>query len=361
MEEHRGAARAPYAIARVALEAYIPDMSSIGARAMRRGLLMTCCFALLEGMAFAQSPDVGIAHYVVDLIDHNSDFTSGFEAGQQMLLNICYANTGTGDASGMSYTVALPAGLSGVSVKSTQALSTSGTYNSGTGVLTITGLPDPLVAGAELCGPGYLLFAFSRVMVSFTAPSSNFDAVAIVATSTPQSPNVLPDSITGHFLLLSRPPTLTDLSVLIEGPVAVGPGVPVEYTAGVQNLGPRDAHNVVLSVQLPLGISGVAVTGGSFDAASGRVSWPIVDTITAGGQQAFGFSITNPPPAQGLASVLSDNSETNYFNNVLLFNLQPAATAIPGPGPRLVGMLATALLVLGCVAVRKRQPKRVAR
>jgi len=326
---------------------------------VRDSLLMAFCLALLQGAAFAQSPDVGVAHYVVDLNDFNSNFTYNVEAGQQMVLNICYANTGSGNASGMTYTMTLPTGLSDVAVKSTQAGSTSGTYNSGTGVLTITGLPDPLVAGARLCGPGYLLFAFSRVVVSFTAPSSTFDAVATVATTTPQSPNVLPDSITGHFVV-SGGPTLTDLRVLIQGPVLVGPGVPVEYTVGAQNLGPRAAQNVAVSVRLPLGTTGVAVTGGSFDAASGLVSWPIVGTLAVGGQQMFSFSIINPPLAQGVASAFCDNNETDYFNNIVAFNLS-AATAVPGPASRLLAVLAAAMLVAGWAALRRRKAKRVAR
>lgn len=324
---------------------------------------MAFLLTLLDGTAFAQAPDVGIKYYVVDRSQiFTSSFNSSFEAGQQIVLNICYANTGSGGASGMSYTMALPAGRSDVAVTSTQAGSTSGIYNSGTGALTITGLPDPLPAGSELCpSTSAYLFYFSRVVVSFTAPNSNFDAVATVATSTAQGPNVLPDSITGHFLLSGGPPTLTDLRVLVEGPVRFGPGVPIEYTVGARNLGPRDAHNVVTSVQLPLGTTGVAVAGGSFDAASGRVSWPVVDTLATGGQQTFGFSVIDPPFAQGLASVFSDNRETDYLNNVLPFNLSVAAAAVPGPGSLLLEMLAAALIALGWAALRKRQPKRSAR
>jgi len=328
---------------------------------MRRALLMTFCLTLLEGAAFAQSPDVGIKYYVVDRSQYfTSNFTYNVEAGQQVVLNICYANAGLGDASGMSYTMTLPTGLSGVAVTSTQAGSTSGTYNSVTGALTITGLPDPLVAGSQLCpGADAYLYYFSRVVVSFTAPNSTFDAVATVATSTPQVPNALPDSITGHFVVAGGP-TLTDLRVLVEGPVVFGPGVPVEYTVGAQNLGPRIAQNVAVSVRLPLGISGVAVAGGTFDAASGLVSWPIVSTLAVGGQHVFSFSIINPPLTQGVASVFSDNHETDYFNNVLPFSLS-ANTAVPGLGSRLLGMLAAVLLVLGWVALSKRKPRFIAR
>jgi uncharacterized repeat protein (TIGR01451 family) len=322
---------------------------------------MAFCAALFQGAAFAQAPDAGIKYYVVDRSQYfTSNFTYNLEAGQQVVLNICYANAGSGDASGVSYTMSLPAGLPGVAVTSTQAGSTSGTYNSGTGALTITGLPDPLLAGSQLCpSADAYLYYFSRVVVSFMAPSSTFDAVATVATSTVQNPNVLPDSITGHFVV-SGGPTLTDLRVLIEGPVMFGPGVPVEYTVGAQNLGPRIAQNVAVSVRLPLGTTGVAVAGGTFDAASGMVSWPNVGTLAVGGQQMFSFSIINPPPTQGVASVFSDNHETDYFNNLLPFNLS-SSMAVPGPGSRQLGMLAAALLILGWAALSRRNAKAVAR
>jgi len=117
---------------------------------------------------------------------------------------------------------------------------------------------------------------------------------------------------------------------------------------------------VAVSVRLPLGISGVAVAGGTFDAASGLVSWPIVSTLAVGGQHVFSFSIINPPLTQGVASVFSDNHETDYFNNVIPFSLS-ANTAVPGLGSRLLGMLAAVLLVLGWVALSKRKPRFIAR
>jgi hypothetical protein len=293
---------------------------------MRRPFLLVCCvLAMLRSVAFGQAPDVGVLFTIVDPGNYyTSTFNYNFEPGQQIVLRVCYGNAGLGAASGMNYSVSLPAGLSNVAVTSNQAQSTQGNYNSGTGVLTVNNLPDPLPAGARLCAPDPYSMFFSRTIVSFTAPGFNFDAIPTVTTTTAQSPNNLPDSITGHFFVSAGPPTLTDLSTLVEGPLPVPPGVPVQYKFHVQNLGPREASNVLPAVQLPVGTTGVSVAGGNYDPAGGVVTWPALPTLAVGGQSLFTFSILNPSFAQGIATVRADNAESNYLNNSSAFNLIPA-------------------------------------
>jgi uncharacterized repeat protein (TIGR01451 family) len=89
---------------------------------------------------------------------------------------VTFGNLGTATATSLSYTLTLPPGLSGVSCSGATC-----SYNSSTGVVTVTGLPDSLASGQTV-----------NFTLNYTAPASGtVQVTSTVATrsSTDSNPN----------------------------------------------------------------------------------------------------------------------------------------------------------------------------
>lgn len=85
--------------------------------------------------------------------------------------------------------------------------------------------------------------------------------------------------------------TGADLATSVSGPTSANPGSRITYTVSTSNLGTEVAANITPTIQLPAGLSGVAVSSGAYDSGSGLVTFattpnlganatPIMNTVT---------------------------------------------------------------------------------
>ena len=75
--------------------------------------------------------------------------------------------------------------------------------------------------------------------------------------------------------------TGADLATSISGPTTANPGAKVTYTVSTSNIGLETALNVVPTLQLPAGLSGVTVSSGSYNAGSGLVTFGTTASLAA--------------------------------------------------------------------------------
>jgi uncharacterized repeat protein (TIGR01451 family) len=184
------------------------------------------------------------------------------QAGQPVVLTVTATSANSsGTTADMQVQVSLPSGLSGVLV------SGGGTYDAASGAVTFprataqpantplsytitvsSPLSDPLVATASVAGN-----------VSDPTPANNSQVVRV---------SIVP---------------VADVVATVSGPATMLPGALATYTVVTRNNGPSPASAVTQTVQLPTGLSGVVISGGgSYDAASGLVSFPAIATQAVG-------------------------------------------------------------------------------
>ena len=92
--------------------------------------------------------------------------------------------------------------------------------------------------------------------------------------------------------------TGADLATSISGPTTANPGAKITYAVSTTNLGVETALNVVPTLQLPAGLSGVTVSSGSYDATSGLVTFGTTASLTANAAP-ISNSVSFTAPATG--------------------------------------------------------------
>jgi uncharacterized repeat protein (TIGR01451 family) len=172
-------------------------------------------------------------------------------------------NTTATAATNVLLRLQLPAGLSPANV----ALS-SGTYDPATGVVTFDALASQ--------NPGAANTLTATATVS-NVPASTTSLVATAYVSTTNSDQ----NPTNNATTATLPVALrADVTTTISGPATVAPNAPATYLVTTRNVGPSPASAVNTTVQLPTGLSGVAVSdGGSYDPNSGLVTFPTVASL----------------------------------------------------------------------------------
>lgn len=198
---------------------------------------------------------------------------------------------------------------------------------------------DGIQSSLTLAGQGTLAVTPAGV-VTFT-PSGTFAGVVTV----PYTAADVLDNVgsPANLVITVRG---ADIANSVSGPTAAGPGSQVTYTLTSTNLGPLPATNVVPTLQLPAGLSGVAVSSGSYDAASGLV------TFEAGSLAVGGAPITNTvsftAPASGSVTGTVANTATEPdpapANNIasittLISGLANVADVCAMPGKDGIGAL----------------------
>ena len=123
---------------------------------------------------------------------------------------------------------------------------------------------------------------------------------------------------------LSNPANITiivkgaDVTTSVSGPTAASPGSTINYSISTSNLGTETAFNVVPSIKLPAGLSGVVVSSGSYDAGTGLVTFAAVPSLTANAPAIMNtvrFTAPATGTITGLASVASDTPDPVLTNN----------------------------------------------
>ena len=170
-------------------------------------------------------------------------------------------------------------------------------YNSVTGLVTFATLTT-LASSASASNT-----------IEFTVPATAngqiLPTAAVNSTSTDPALNTTDPVVADNFAAtaITVLPTV-DLVATITGPAtAVVVNQPVTYTATFINNGPATATNAVATVQLPVGLTGVFTSQGSYNAATGLVTFPVQPTVLAGAGQSYTISFV--PTVDGSYAALA--------------------------------------------------------
>ena len=174
-------------------------------------------------------------------------------SGNEVTLHVTTTNNGPATGYNVVQTVQLVGGLTNVFI------SNNGTYNSGSGLVTFPALPS-LASGQTVTN-----------YISFKAPATALTPTATVTPNTAATGDTNPANNTAGLNGVSG----SSLSInAVNGGVAnlyttispsaqtVNAGASVTLTAVTGNAGPATAYNVVETVQLQPGLSGLLINGG---------------------------------------------------------------------------------------------------
>ncbi|SHM07014.1 beta strand repeat-containing protein [Hymenobacter psychrotolerans] len=220
--------------------------------------------------------------------------------GQAVTYTVTTSSNAEGTTSGVVQRVLLPAGLTGVTVS-------NGTYDAATGIVTIS-FPNALAKGFTQT---------NSISCIVPAGATSYVATASVSSSTPET--VLTNN---SATVATTVQAAVDVRVAVSGPASAPAGSPVTYVVTSTNNGPSVATGVATTLQLPAGLTtsgAVTVTGGgSYDNATGLVSFTTVNVLANGGSYSNSVTVVMPDASQlsGVARVSSAAAETNLDNNV---------------------------------------------
>ncbi|OGX90437.1 T9SS type A sorting domain-containing protein, partial [Hymenobacter coccineus] len=234
------------------------------------------------------------------LVDLQTTITSNVasqNAGQPIILTVKAINAAA-TVSNLRERVALPAGLSSVVVKDASNNVLGGAYDVASGTVTFP-VASNQAAGTTLTytitvnDPGNdPLVATASVNGNFSdpTPSNNTQTVSV---------NIVP---------------IADVLTRVSGPATALPNSQVTYQVVTLNNGPSPASAVVQTVQLPTGLSNVAVSGGgSYDASSGVVTFPRITTQAVGkfGEVSNSISFLFPAVTSTITGTVTSGTNEN--------------------------------------------------
>ena len=249
------------------------------------------------------------------------------------------SNNGPASADGATVTDVFPNVLTGVTWTCTASAGATCGVSSGAGSLNLS-LPT-FAAGSQV-----------TIVVTGTAPASgtfqNSSRVTAPPTVTDPDPT---DDIGGPVVttvLLAPADLVTTVTLSPSGNLL--PNQPVTATVTMSNIGPSPAGNVVVSLQLPTGSTGVTVGGGgSYDPATGIVTWPVIVYVPANTSPVATYTVTFVPPATGgqvRSDVTTPDAEVTLTNNPAVAVIGPIMVAEePVPVPTVPWWMIALVLV----------------
>ncbi|QKG57839.1 T9SS type A sorting domain-containing protein [Hymenobacter sp. BRD128] len=281
--------------------------------------------------------------------------------GSNVTLTVITGNNGPSQATGVTQTVQILPGLQGsISVGGSTTSTTAGnvvtftngtasgaTYNTQTGIVTFPTLANGTngsTSGTSVSNT-----------ISFAAPASTGSNGQLLATATVSTSNTDPvpaDNVAAVAVTLLQS---TDLATTISGPASATAGQPVQYTVTFLNNGPMAATGVTETAQLPAGLAsvtitdgaGTAVSGATYTAATGLVTFPTQANDPNGATQVFKLSFAAPAlsfsPSSSVGSSSSDAVPANNNASVATTVAASAdlATTVSGPATAVVGNAVT--------------------
>ncbi len=234
-------------------------------------------------------------------------FPASADAGVPITGTVLFTNNGPSIASGMTYSVTLNTGLTGVSFGNLPGGATA-TYNGTTGVVTFAGMPSTLAMNAIASGNGT-----SGIVVNYTQNAvANSTVSSVIGTSTSQGANVAPDNattnITGNLI--------ADVTTSLSFPVSVNAGNPVTGTIIFTNNGPSVASGMTYTMTLTTGLTGVvfgnlpAGATASYNPTTGLVTFAGMPATLnaaqiASGNGTSGITLTYTQPGTATSTITS--------------------------------------------------------
>lgn len=207
------------------------------------------------------------------------------ETGKPVNGTVKYLNTGSVDATGMTYKVQLSTGTPVVKYKGVAC-----TVDPGTGALSGCGLPATLGKGESL-----------ELDVVYTAPTAG-DTLTLTSTvAASNDTDMTNNQASGPTKALPAVPAPTpDVTVSVAPPPTAVPGAMVEVPVTFENLGPATAEDVVYKVTLPPNLTDVSCTPATctYNPATGEVTVAgLPPTLPPGGKTKL--TLTYKAPSSG--------------------------------------------------------------
>jgi uncharacterized repeat protein (TIGR01451 family) len=251
-------------------------------------------------------------------------FPATVNAGLNVTGTVLYSNNGPSTSSNVAYTLTLPANLSVAPTLSGLPVGAAYSYATGSGVITFTGMPTTLAAGAAV-GP---------IGVSYVQPGAATSSVSAAITETTNDPNPGNNGATTTIGGAAE----ADLSTVLHFPTSVNAGLPVSGTITYTNTGPSAATGLSYSVTLPANLatpptlSGLPAGAGYVYAASnGMVTLTGMPATLAAAAALSPITVAYAQPPSGnsavSAAVASLTADPNATNNAATATIAGAAVA----------------------------------
>ncbi|NJM63337.1 MAG: DUF11 domain-containing protein, partial [Oscillatoriales cyanobacterium RU_3_3] len=226
-------------------------------------------------------------------------------AGTSISYVITSSNNGPKDAANVIITDSLLPGLTGVSV------SDGGTYDPVTGEITFPTIPT--LVSTLTGGPT------ETRRISFAPPSTLTSFTNTVRSSSP-TPDPNADNNNGSITAAPNQPGGRVITTLVPGadvvtqktaPATINSGEQLTYRITTTNLGTVPAANVAITDSLIPGLTNVIVSNdGSYDTATGRVTFPPILSLGVGVTQVRTISFVPPPTLTQITNIVSSRSDT---------------------------------------------------
>jgi uncharacterized repeat protein (TIGR01451 family) len=189
---------------------------------------------------------------------------------------------------------------------------------------------DPNTAGLQtsLAVPGKGSFAVNSAGVVTFTPSGSF-AGTVAVPYTVQS--VLRGDYTSSPANIRITVQGADLATTVSGPATATAGSNITYAMRTANAGGLTATNVVPKLQLPTGLptANVTAAGGSYDPATGWVTFGQISSLTSTGTPVD-HTVTFRAPTTGPVAGLATSASSSVPDPVTANNSASVTTAISG-------------------------------
>ncbi len=192
-------------------------------------------------------------------------------AGQTVTGTVLYKNNGPSAAAQVAYTLTLPATLSAAPTLSGLPTGAGYSYATGTGVVTLTGMPASLAAGGS---PG-------TITISYTQPATATSTVTAGISATTADPSAANNAASATIGGAAQ----ADLATVLSFPASVNAGLTVTGTVLYANNGPSPAAQVAYTLTLPANLSAAPTLSGLPTGATYAYS-PSTGSVTLSGMPA---------------------------------------------------------------------------
>ena len=249
-------------------------------------------------------------------------FPATVNAGQPVAGTVLYTNNGPSTASGTTFTLSVAPNLAALTVTGLPA-GAGYTYIPATGVITLSGMPATLSAGANV-GP---------IGVSYTQPASATSSVTATISAATTDANPANNSAT----VTIGGAMVADVATKLTFPATVNAGQPVAGTVLYTNNGPSTASGNAFTLSVAPNLAALAVTGLPAGAtfiyvpATGAITLSGMPATLASGANVGPISVGYTQPASGTsvvtASISTATIDSNPANNSATVSIGGATVA----------------------------------
>ncbi|MGO9718130.1 MAG: SdrD B-like domain-containing protein [Steroidobacteraceae bacterium] len=254
-------------------------------------------------------------------------FPAHANAGQSVAGTVLYGNSGPSTASGVTYTLSVAANLGVAPTVAGLPAGASYAYAPATGVITLSGMPSTLAAGANV-GP---------ISVGYTQPAAATSSV----TAGMHGATTDPDPANNSATVTVTGITLADVAVKLNFPATANAGQPVTGTVLYTNNGPSTASGATFTLSVVADLAVAPVLTGlpagatySYAPATGVITLSGMPSTLASGASVGPINLSYTQPVSGKstvhAAIASTTSDPDPANGSATLTITGAAAALSG-------------------------------